>query len=684
MKKAVITVFLILMLAIAPIAFSLALTNGTISLTVRETEIQGEIVYWNITAEPSNAAAWDVRKSIPLNVECVTKITVQGNNRWIEITPHWYVDADPKFDYTRSDGTTGSYSAPWDPIIEGHYKNAGSHLYLGEESTFRFKTDLSLINWLWENLTDVHEVDLTFNVTYPKDPINISSSIYGTVEVQPASVTFALHLNLDSIAMSYFEHEDIANSWNIVEGCGDGYIDPTKPFSAVFYGVPESTIKQFNETIYKDSSGVCYISEYSIFSDSGLNWTEYENATPSEIYSKLPYRADLTVANDVPSPPCPAGVGALYAGHGFIVDAGMVDELLHEFGHACGFCDPDPWGDLKTYWRGIYVETQTAKMTNATWFIQSGDYKLWIIQKTTNAFEGGKKKTVTFSIKANKDVSLKIEFSSRDGSFDTASKSVTLTTSYKDVSSDFIPEDVSSITASDITLHFGDPIDAYLTYPILIYPSEWNVETTSGNGTLGTPSANSAFWQKWEELLNKTMADVDDPQAMAQLKLAQYDLQKAKEAMEKAEAANSTSERMMYEMAANQWLASAEERIKAASAYDPDVSGYFDWFLQGKPESHIEKAEDYEQKATQYETQAELFQGESGASFAALLAWLESGMGSGTFYWLGFALAVLGFVMLVIGSLTKTRELRKLGSGLLALGLIIIVCTYIFGGVSLI
>ncbi len=683
MKKAVITVFLILMLGIA--AFNvLGLTYGHVKLTVKETELDGQTVYWNITAEPSNAAAWDVRNKITINARCVTKITAKGNSRWIEIKPHCYYKDNPVFDYTRSDGTSGSYSAPWDPIIEGYYFSGLGFWYLGEESTFRFKTDLSLINWLWENLTDVHEVHLTFNVTFPKEPINISSSIYGTVQVQPTSVTFTLHLDLDNIAMSYFEHGDIAGSWDIAEGCGDGYIDPKKPFTAVFYGVPSSVVEEFNKTIAEASGGICYISQYSVHSEPDLNWTELENATPNQLYNKLPQREELTVWNGVPTPPFPAGAGALYCMHGFIINAGMLDELLHEFGHACGFCDPDPWGDLKTYWRGIYVETQTAKMTNATWFIQSGDYKLWIIQKTTNAFEGGKKKTVTFSIKANKDVSLKIEFSSRDGSFDPASKSVTLTTSYKDVSSDFIPEDVSSITASDITLHFGDPIDAYLTYPILIYPSEWNVETTSGNGTLGTPSANSAFWQKWEELLNKTMADVDDPKAMAQLKLAQYDLQKAKEAMEKAEAANSTSERMMYEMAANQWLASAEERIKAASAYDPDVSGYFDWFLQGKPESHIEKAEDYEQKATQYETQAELFQGESGASFAALLAWLESGMGSGSFYWLGIALAVLGFVMLVLGSLTKTKELRKLGSGLLALGLIIIVCTYILGGVSLI
>jgi len=710
MKRALVIALMLLLSA--PLLSLLGLTYGTISLAVRETEIEGTTIYWNVSATPGNTAAWDVRNKIPLNTKCVTRITIAGNNRWIEITPHWYVDVPSVFDYTKSDGTGGSYSAPWDPILEGYYFSGLDFLYLGEESTFRFKTDLSLINWLWENLTDVHEVTLNFNVTYPNEQINVSSSIYGTVQIQPENTQFSLHLNLDDIARSYFEFQDISNTWQVEAGCGDGYISAKEPFEAVFYGVPESVVIAVNETLAKDSYGHVYIKDYVIYKDAGLNWSDLENATPSQIYSRLPERRAFTVLNGVPNPPAPSGLG-VYAGHGFAINVGQPEYILHELAHGMGFCDPDPYGDLKTYWSGLYRATYLSSFTNSTWHFEESDFHLWAYMASSPVYLSGHSGPLVLRMKASESRTVSVSIEVALGSVSDASKQVVVGTEWTDVVFIYIPPEVDNLSIVETVFTVKEDrsgLNRVITYYLTVMPQDWTEELnltqeeiqqiwpsnwTSFPNIPPLSQIPNTFWQQTYDLLTTYNWSSLNPYVAK----AQENMQKAMEDAELSRQTNNTCVKWLYSQAAQLRYYASQLYTQAAQAWEEVQSSmqkiqsmpwsfYEIYLIQGAGASWdfaslAAKASEYEAKAAQLETQAALgcpegfLSGKTGLNpflglggvFGLFSDWNYSNLSWGLFI-VGAVLAAIGFIGLLFNQKSWTK-MFPIGVVLCVIGLLL-------------
>ena len=687
---------LLMLLLALPILLSLsALTYGHLSLTITDaTFLESGTVEITVKAEPADIAAKDVYDKIrwvylSLNITLLrvtngngTKITAANESgEWLTLIN---LDNDLLTFYKQANSLAGLPEHL--PINETERKQ----YYIKSNPDLMFILTVGNLQALWNSYTDVHQVDLAITIKFPKGGMNYTSSIYGTVEIQEAEISTTMHLDLDAFASASFIDwgeagvASITDTWDVAEGCGDGYVSATEPFDAVFYGVPESVVLSVNETLARDSYGHVYIRNYVIYQDAGLNWSELGNATPNQIYGRLPERRTFTVLNGVPSPPAPSGVG-LYAGHGFAINVGTAEYILHELAHGMGFCDPDPYGDLRIYWSGLYRATYLSQLTNSTWHLQEGDFHVWAYLASSPVYLSGNPGPLVLSMKTSESRVVSISVEVALGSVSPTSKQVTIGTYWTDVVFTYNPPNVDNLSVAEAVFTIKEDqsgLSRVITYYLTIMPQNWaeelnltqeQIEQIWPSNWTELPEVPplsqipAGFWQQTLDMLNSYNWSSLNPYVAK----AQENMEKAMEDSQLAQQTNNTCVKWLYSQAAQLRFYAAQLYTQAAQAWEQvqssaqQVGGLWQFWPLYLTQSLgagwdfaqlAAKASEYESKAAQLEMQAMLgcpegfLSGKTGLNpFIGLGGIL--GLFGGNYSSLSWLIFIVGAVLALIGFL---------------------------------
>ncbi len=515
-----------------------------------------------------------------------------------------------------------------------------------------------------------------------------TDTLLSVFQVQnPDKMEGDFELDFNSGKLSYTVTGGLANTWAVVEGCGDNFLSKTGAIAVTIYSnftaAASDAVRAIDAALRSDSKGLVYVKEFSIKSLNLYEIAKARNKTvdklvPSDFYFYLPSFQSVSILH------IPSGyfnAAGIYAGSGLIfVHSLDTYVLLHEIAHGAGFCDPDPYGDWKKYWNS-FTGASLSMFSNSTWYSKTASgVKYWVTLETVPICPMTKSLSLVFSVKSEPSgKEFDYTLSAQLGSISPASGSGTTNTKISAVYT--APSRNEAVVADYITFKLKTADGEEFAYPFFISVPKLSIFNTTLQQQYN-PNQSIFAWNPYLQWLaqyalnqSASISNLTDPNAIKYAQKAEFNFQKAQEDAMKAQMSNNSCVIALLQQAAYARIQAGNAWLSLAKAYQTSwYTGIGNWYIampwseNVNEQATIQLAQQWEQKASILEMQAAIgcpsgfLSSGSGINPLLGILGLLSGSGGGLGGIANLCL-ILGVVLCglgVLGMLTGTKELKKM------------------------
>ncbi len=628
---------------------------------------------------------------ISLKINIISWTEVNGTEHAVNITKSysWYADTDGwvkslTFDELRPDSSAVA--------IHGY----AIVNIITEEGQIFYNVNGSQYSTIWEDrgsywLANVHDN---------------SNTLVGVYSYGKADKTQEFTLNFENANITLIGSQtNLPSSWEPQEGCGAPTIPKIGGFSVTYYALnPEgagSVLSDVAEQIKADSHNLSWIESFEIKPPYDFDsLASSKNKSISELVPvdfTLGALSGKVVIIEIPGGSIDIGANAVeYYGYIFIDGAASKEVLLHEIGHAAGFCDPDPYAQWRNYWNSL-VLPETSAFTNETWYTKISGVKIWASLISDPICPASRTTQLIFKLRSSENIDADWSLEATAGNVDPQAGSVTITPDGVTIETIYQPPALTDLTSVHVTLTLTSGGESrFFDFPLLITPSDSYVTTTNDtvtNSDYNLSDLADLYGNISTQIANLDSQTYESEKSMEYATRAQMNFQKAQEDLKRAMQINNSCVRDLLRRAADYRVMAAQYWWKAANLSESNLIAVFESAIDTLSGSNaVKMAEAYEKKAVSFELQANLgcpsgiLSGSTGLSpLVAFYSLLTGGEQSGAFttYIMWFFI-ILGVILTIVGFITAIATKGKKW-GLLVAGIILIfagIGIWVFTGFS--